>query len=147
MSKLIVRRFMTQAPHTIGVDQPLATAHELMRKHQIRHLPVLRGSKLVGMVTQRDLLFIENLSGVDPATVTVEDAMSEEPFCISPDTSLEWVAMEMAQHKYGSVVVLEHDKVVGVFTTIDALKALQELLRRARRRTKPGTATSTSGAS
>src|SRR5262245_56249812 len=104
MSKLTVRQFMTSSPHTIGADQTLATAHALMRKHGIRHLPVLKGSRLVGMVSHRDLLFIENIAGVDPARVTVEDAMSEDPFAISPNTSLEWVAMEMAQHNYGSTV-------------------------------------------
>jgi acetoin utilization protein AcuB len=134
MSKLTVRGFMTAAPHTIGADQTLATAHALMRKHQIRHLPVLRGSKLVGLLSQRDILFIENLPGVEPDRVLVEEAMSEDPFAISPETSLEWVATEMGEHKYGSAVILDHGKVVGVFTTIDALTALQELLRRERRR-------------
>jgi acetoin utilization protein AcuB len=134
MSKPTVRGFMTPAPHTIGADQTLTTAHALMRKHQIRHLPVLRESRLVGLLSQRDLLFIENLPGVEPDTVLVEEAMSEEPFAIAPDTSLEWVAMKMGEHKYGSTVVLDHGRVVGVFTTVDALKALQGLLRSERQR-------------
>jgi acetoin utilization protein AcuB len=134
MAKLTVREFMTRSPHTIGVDQPLSVAHELMRRHRIRHLPVLRKGELVGLVSQRDLLFIEGLVGVDPLRVPVEDAMTEHPFAISPDTSLEWVVMEMERHKLGSTVVKDRGKVVGVFTTVDALAALQQLLRRARRR-------------
>jgi CBS domain-containing protein len=133
MAKLTIREFMTRSPHTIGVDQSLAVAHELMRRHQIRHLPVVRDGELVGIVSQRDLLFIEGLVGVDPERVTVEDAMTEDPFAIAPDTSLEWVVMEMARHKLGSTVVKDRGKVVGVFTTVDALGALQQLLRRARR--------------
>jgi acetoin utilization protein AcuB len=137
MDKLTVRGFMTPSPHTIGVDQTLTVAHEIMRQHKIRHLPVLRAGKLVGMVTQRDLQLIETLPGVNPSEVQVEDAMTEEPYAISPNTSLEWIAMEMAEHKYGSTVVVDRGQVVGVFTTVDALRALQYLLGRSRRRRRP----------
>ncbi|HZS42142.1 MAG TPA: CBS domain-containing protein [Polyangia bacterium] len=60
--------------------------------------------------------------------------MTPDPFTITPDSSLEWVALEMAEHKFGSVVVVEHNEVVGVLTTVDALRALQDLLGRSRRR-------------
>jgi acetoin utilization protein AcuB len=132
MDQLTVRAFMTAGPHTIGVEQSLVTAHELMRRHRIRHLPVLHGGKLVGIVTERDLQVVEGLPGVDPARVTVEQAMTPTPYTITPDTSLEWVVLEMAEHKYGSTVVVEDGRVVGVFTTVDALRALEDLLRRTR---------------
>lgn len=134
MDQLTVRAFMTPSPHTIGVDQSLSTAHEMMRRHQIRHLPVLQGGRLVGIVTERDLQVVEGLAGVDPGKVTVEQAMTPTPYTITPDTSLEWVALEMAEHKYGSTVVIENGRVVGVFTTVDALRALEGLLRRTRQK-------------
>jgi acetoin utilization protein AcuB len=134
MDKITLRDFMTPEPHTIGADQTLAAAHALMRKHRIRHLPVLRGGRLVGVVSERDLLFIEGLPGVDQQRVLVEEAMTEPALSLSPATSLEWVAIEMSQHKIGSVVLVEEGKVLGVFTTIDALRALQTLLARGRRR-------------
>jgi acetoin utilization protein AcuB len=132
MKRLPIRGYMTLAPYTIGVDQPLSAASRTMREHQIRHLPVLAAGKLVGMVTQRDLRLIESLRDVDPDRVTVEEAMTPEPYCIAPDASLEGVVKEMAEHKYGSAIIVEHEKVVGVFTTIDALRALQGLLHGAR---------------
>jgi acetoin utilization protein AcuB len=52
---LTVERFMTRSPLTIGQDQPLAAAHRMMREHRVRHLPVLDGGMLVGVVSQRDL--------------------------------------------------------------------------------------------
>jgi acetoin utilization protein AcuB len=128
MSQPTVGQYMTPAPFTVGVDLSIAAAARLMREHQVRHLPVLSGGKLVGMVTQRDLLLIESLQDVNPEQVTVEEAMTPDPYAISPGTALEWVALEMAQRKFGSTVVVEHGRVVGVFTTIDALRALQELL-------------------
>jgi acetoin utilization protein AcuB len=45
----IVQKYMTTSPHTIGDDQPMALAHQIMREHHIRHLPVLHGSKIVGL--------------------------------------------------------------------------------------------------
>jgi acetoin utilization protein AcuB len=134
MRKLTIRSFMTPAPHTIGVDQTLAAAAETMRRHRIRHLPVLDGGRLVGLISERDIAMIGGLSDVNPARVAVAEAMTPEPRALTPDSSLEWVAAEMAQHKHGSMVVVEDDRVVGIFTTVDALRALQELLGRSRRR-------------
>jgi acetoin utilization protein AcuB len=136
VDKLTIRAFMTASPHTIGIDQPLRVALELMNAHRIRHLPVLQDGELVGLLSKRDLEVALALPGVDAARVAVEEAMTPDPFAISPDTSLEWIAMEMAEHKYGSTVVVDGKKVVGVFTTVDALRALQEALGRSRRRRK-----------
>ncbi|MCU1281457.1 MAG: hypothetical protein JWM53_5003 [bacterium] len=134
MDKLTVRSFMTPTPHTVGVTQSFADARRLMREHRIRHLPVLDGDTLVGVVSDRDLAMVGNLLGAEAERHTVAEAMTPHPRFISPDSSLEWVAAEMSQSKFGSVVVVDHDRVVGIFTTIDALRALGELLGRSRRR-------------
>jgi len=125
---------MVGSPHTIGVEQSVAVARRKMNKHHIRHLPVLHGGRLVGMVTDRDLTLVESLHHGDLEAVAVDEVMSPEPYAITPSTSLEWVALDMAEHKYGSAVVLDHGEVVGVFTTVDALRALSDLLGHQRRR-------------
>ena len=56
-----VAELMTAAPHTIGSHETLEAAHRVMRKHSLRHLPVLRGGRLVGVLSQRDLYFVESL--------------------------------------------------------------------------------------
>jgi acetoin utilization protein AcuB len=99
-----------------------------MRTSRIRHLPVLEGGQLVGMLTHRDLVLIESLKDVDPKKVTVEDAMSTEVYTVSPDAPLDEVVREMAEKKYGSAVVIQNHKVVGIFTTVDACRTLAELL-------------------
>lgn len=133
--RLTIRNYMTPSPITIGKDQPLTLAHEVMREHRIRHLPVLERGRLIGIVTERDLHLVETLRDVDPASVKVEEAMTPEPYAISPETSLEWVVSEMAEHKYGAAVVVDgRNKVLGVFTTVDALRSLQDLLADERRR-------------
>jgi acetoin utilization protein AcuB len=134
MSQLTIRAFMTATPHTIDRADSIDTALALMRAHHIRHLPVLDEERLVGVVSERDLMLARGLPGAVPAHTPVAQAMSPDPRALSPDSSLEWVAAEMAQHKIGSVVVMEQGRVVGIFTTVDALRALGELLARARRR-------------
>jgi acetoin utilization protein AcuB len=128
MREITVDRFMTHAPHTIGEDQPLRVAHEMMRLYGIRHLPVLQGGKLVGMLSQRDLFFIETLSAIDPEKVPVSDAMTTDTYAIGPRATLRKVAAEMADHRYGSAVVIDHDRVIGILTTVDGMRALSLLL-------------------
>src|SRR5262249_48779585 len=129
MTNTTIERFMTRAPHTIGYQQKLVAAHQLMSEHGIRHLPVLESGRLVGLLAQGDLHLTEPLGGVDPAEVEVSEAMTPTPFTVRPRSSLRKVAAEMATHKYGSAVVMEKNRVVGVFTTIDALRALCTLLK------------------
>jgi CBS domain-containing protein len=119
---------MTVAVHTIGRDQTLESASLQMREHRVRHLPVLEGGKLLGVLSQRDVLLIESLPDVDPAVVTVEEAMSAQPYAVEPDAELGAVLRMMAEHKYGAAVVMEHGKVAGIFTTIDALTLLADLI-------------------
>jgi acetoin utilization protein AcuB len=122
-----VGQFMTRMLYTIDHDQPLARAHELMRAHQIRHLPVMQSGKLLGLVSIRDLHLLETLRDVDPQEVPVEDAMAEEPYTVSPDEPLDAVATIMADHKISSAVVVDDGEVQGIFTTVDALRALLHL--------------------
>ncbi len=119
---------MTKTPHLIGAEQSMRAAHDLMREHQIRHLPVLHGGKLSGLLSVRDLYLVETLPDVDPERVRVEDAMSQDVYAVGPKTSLKEVVVEMASRKLGSAVVVDGTKVVGVFTTTDALETLAELL-------------------
>jgi len=130
MSKAIphIDKYMTSSPHSVGRDQKLLQAHKLMREHHIRHLPVLHGGRLVGVLSDRDLHLIETLRDVDPARVLVEEAMTTDVYSVSPKAMLDEVVREMAGHKYGCAVVEDNGKVVGVFTTVDALRAFAELL-------------------
>ena len=123
-SELTVGRFMTRNPYTIGIDQPLSIAQRIMLAHKVRHLPVLVEGKPVGLVSERDLALIESMRGVDPDKVMVEEAMTPDPYLVSPDAPLAEVAREMAKNLYGSALIVEDGRVIGIFTTVDALQAL-----------------------
>lgn len=124
----VIEKFMTTSPHTIGSDQTLRKAEEMMREYRIRHLPVLEGGKLVGILSDRDVKLVESLKDVDPNEVTVSEACSQDIYTVSPKAALNEVCAEMAMHKYGSAIVIDNKKLVGIFTWVDALNALNELL-------------------
>ena len=127
-----VRQYMTVIPHTISAGRSLASARKTMLDHNIRHLPVLEGGQIVGLLSERDLLLVESLPDVNPTTVRVEDAMVSNVFTAAPGDAVAEVVETMIARKLGSAVILDDDRVVGVFTTIDALRALHELLEQRR---------------
>jgi acetoin utilization protein AcuB len=131
MSKAIppVQKFMTYQPQTINIDQTLQHAQSVMRDLKIRHLPVLKGGKLVGMLTDRDIKLVLSFEHPDAVNLKVGEACSEEPYTTSPNAPLNDVVTHMAEKKYGSAIVMDNDKVVGIFTDVDAMRALAELLQ------------------
>lgn len=131
MSKPIptIQKYMTTTPHTIGSDQTIAKAAAIMSEHRIRHLPVLRGGQLLGVLSDRDVKLIEGFRDVDATKTRVDEAMTEQPYTVAPETPLDEVVGTMAEKKFGSAVVVQNHKVVGIFTTVDACQALSELLQ------------------
>jgi acetoin utilization protein AcuB len=124
-----IRQFMSPCPQCIEQDQPMSEAHRLMRQKRARHLPVLAGGRLVGLVSLGDLHLTETLAGVDSERVRVEEAMTLEPYCVGPTARLDEVVDVMAANKYGCALVVEAEQVVGIFTTVDALEVLARVLR------------------
>jgi len=122
-----VSEFMTPAPLTIAAERTLADAHQLMRQARIRHLPVFARGRLVGIVSRSDLHLIETLKDVDPREVTVGEAMSKDPYTAASSARLATVAQTMASRRIGATVITRAGRPVGVFTTVDALRALASL--------------------
>lgn len=124
-------RYMTRQPWTIRKDATMAQAHTLMRAHAIRHLPVLDAGKLVGIVSERDLHLIETLPGGDPDAVSVEEAMVSDVYVVGPNDPVDVVVDHMADHKQGSAIVVDkRGGIEGIFTTVDALQVLADVLRK-----------------
>ena len=130
MSKSIpaVQKYMTTLPHSIGFDRPLSQAINLMRELQVRHLPVLKAGALVGVLSDRDIKLVTSFEKVDPEKMLVDQAYTPEPYFTNPQAPLNEVVALMAEKKYGCAIVLDNKKLVGIFTEIDAMRALSELL-------------------
>jgi acetoin utilization protein AcuB len=129
-----VSDYMTAHPHSIGLHEPLREAYALMRRHNVRHLPVLVGGKLVGLVADPDLRTIDLLERIDLARLSVEEAMTPMPFSVTADARLDMVVKQMVASRHDAVVVMRDAEVVGVFTASDALRALADALSGAAKR-------------
>jgi acetoin utilization protein AcuB len=122
--------FMTPFPHSIDVDAPLEDAHELMRQHRFRHLPVMSGGEIVGVLTDRDIKLVlgPDFGSPDERELRVRDAYVERPCVVPASTPVAKVARVMAQNRIGSAIVTKHGKLVGIFTVTDACRALAETI-------------------
>lgn len=127
-SSLSVAEYMTPGPYVVGPKEPLGNARRLMDKYEIRHVPVWSEGKLVGLLSERDLQLVWTLAHAPPEALTVEDAMTAEPYSVAVDTPIDETVRVMARRKIGSAVVLDKGRIVGVFTSIDAMHALADVL-------------------
>lgn len=123
-----IQKYMTVMPHTVNADATLDKAEHMMSEYRVRHLPVLKAGKLIGIITDRDVKMVETFKDVNPKEIKVEDACTFDPFITNPQAHLSEICKEMAAHKYSCVLVTDNNKLVGIFTWVDALNALNELL-------------------
>jgi CBS domain-containing protein len=128
MSEVPVRArdYMSSPAITIEEHESVACAQAIMRHLRIRHLPVTRNGALVGLVSERDIFLLLSLSGVQAEQERVEEAMTEMPFTVGPNEPLASVARAMALGKFGSAIVMEEGRVVGIITTVDLMRGLGE---------------------
>ncbi|WNG58625.1 CBS domain-containing protein [Archangium gephyra] len=117
---------------TITETQNLAKAEELLRLHRIRHLPVVRGGKLVGLVTHRDLLkAAAQCGGADPAQqpLWASDVMVRDVKTVNPNKSSREALKMILDNKFGCLpVVLEDGTLVGILTEADMVRYAQHLI-------------------
>ena len=124
---LAIENYMTSVLIVIAPEQPIAEAARLMRLHGVRHLPVVRDGRVLGLLSQRDVYLIETLRDVDPQRVRVEEAMTTDVYAVEPEESVVSVARHMADRRIGSAIVEHNGKLLGLFTTTDSLRALAAL--------------------
>ena len=131
MAETLVRDIMSEKIVTISADDSLSTVEDIMLLGGVRHMPVVRGGQLVGVVSQRDLLraSLSNLThyGVDQRraflqAVEIRRVMSEPAVTITPGARVGEAAREMAERKIGCLPVVEGDELVGMLTETDLLQ-------------------------
>jgi CBS-domain-containing membrane protein len=122
---------------SMGAEDRLDLVEDVMRLGRIRHMPVLDGEKLVGILSQRDLLAasLSRALDFDPAqrrtflrSVAVAEVMVRDPITVRPDTPLHEAARIMVRHKVGCLpVVDEAGSPVGIVTDTDLLRGVYEV--------------------
>ncbi|HVG63586.1 MAG TPA: CBS domain-containing protein [Hyalangium sp.] len=126
-----VGELMTRDLVTLKETQNLALANELLRLHRIRHLPVVREGKLVGLITHRDLLRAAAQKELDPARQPswAADIMNREVKTVRPETALRDAVKVMLDNKFGCLpVVSDNGNLLGILTEADLVRYAQLLI-------------------
>ncbi len=131
-----VSKIMTKNIITLNSKDELDKAERLFRKHNIRHIPVVEGDKILGMLSLTDLLRISFADGVyeDETNVetivynmfTVPQVMAKNLKSVSADTTIKEVAEILTKNEFHALPVVEGDSLVGIVTTTDLIKYLLE---------------------
>lgn len=125
-----VKEIMRDDVITITENSTAKQAVELMHKHEIGCLLVTRGTEIVGIVTERDILKKSLAENKLLGDLQLKDIMSKNVVAVDPETSIEDAADAMNKNKIKKLVVLSNDKVVGIVTATDLIAAEDKLLKR-----------------
>ena len=122
-----VKEFMTTSMKAVDSTTRLSEAFKLMQKYHIRHLPVVEGDKLVGIVSDRDLL---SHASKDSGTLvfprqSVEKVMTKDLITCNPSTNYEEALKLVLKHGINSLPVIESGTLVGIVTSKDLLNNLE----------------------
>jgi acetoin utilization protein AcuB len=132
-----VAQVMTRNPATIAPNDSIRIAIDRMRERGCRRLPVIENSKLIGIVSDRDLRRATNSPYVLRETwydefmldhIPVRACMSENPITVTPQTHLVDAAKLMRDRKFGGLPVIENDYLVGIITETDLLNYFIRML-------------------
>jgi CBS domain-containing protein len=114
---------MTTNPRGVETSTPVVEAARLMKSEDVGSLPVLDGERLVGMVTDRDIVLRVVAEGKDAASTTVGEIASTDLVTIDPQQDLDEALRLMAQHQVRRLPVVEEDgRLVGILAQADVAK-------------------------
>ena len=121
-----VRELMTTAPVTVQPDATLGEVAVLMKQEDCGSIPVVEEGRLVGIVTDRDIVIRGVAAGSDPKTQRVSTVMSADPVTIRPDDDLTDAEKVMADRQIRRLPVVENGKLVGIIVTAQIARAGNE---------------------
>jgi acetoin utilization protein AcuB len=134
---MFVGERMSRPVITVSPDMPITDALIMLRKEHIRRAPVMKEGKLVGIVSEKDLLNASPSSATTLSVwemnyliskVKVKNVMTKKVITVSRDTTIEEAARIMADKKIGGMPVVDSDRVVGMITETDLFKVFLELM-------------------
>lgn len=129
-----VTHIMTKDPITANLSQKLSEVQQSMAEHGFHHMPVVNGTKLVGILSSTDLLRVTYDYGADPGqnaavldnTRTIADVMQPGPLSVSNKATVREVAEIFAKNWFHALPVVDGDELVGIVTTTDVMQYLLE---------------------
>jgi CBS domain-containing protein len=132
-----VRHIMADEPVVLHLNDGLGQAEKLFKKHRVRHLPVVSGAKIVGILSMTDLARISFVDSYDPhdftidtsvySVFTLEQIMVRKPKCIPDTATIKEVAEIFLDADFHALPVVDKkDNLLGIVTTTDLIKYLLE---------------------
>jgi CBS-domain-containing membrane protein len=125
---------MSSNLHFVQIDDKLSDVNQLMRKFHIRHVPVLNGKQLVGIVSKTDmnrLAFSEYIEGEENTDViifnmlTIEQVMTSKPRVVNQTATIFDIALILSNEEFHALPVIDNnDQLVGIVTTTDVIRYL-----------------------
>jgi CBS domain-containing protein len=132
----VVREIMMGSPVTMKREDTLGLANDVISLGRIRHIPVVEDGRLVGLLSERDLMgaAATTIFGLKQRSksallksVLVKDVMKKRVVTVKPDTSIKETARLMKEKKIGCVPVVNEGNLVGLVTTTDILRYVERL--------------------
>ena len=126
---LLMRDWMKQEVLTLGPEASAFEGLRLCRERRIRHIPIVEDDRLVGIVSDRDIRSVSSPLG-DPQRVDalkrtrLEDVMTRKVITAAPEDTIVHAAQEMYERKIESLPVVSGEKLVGIVTSADVMRAL-----------------------
>ena len=137
VAQSLVRDYMTSHPQTLDIESTLLDAVLMMRRSELRHIPILENGRLVGILTDRDVgrfapsilmpLTAQDYNRVFEET-PVAKVMSRKLVSTTPDAKLAEAVHLIYSMKLGCLPVLEKERLVGIITRVDMLRALHDVI-------------------
>lgn len=129
-----ISEIMTQELITISPVDDLVTAEELFKKHRIRHIPVVQGDEILGILSYTDLLRISFADAIGPdeeevETIvynmfSIEQVMAKNVISVPLNSTIKEVAEFLAKQEFHALPVVDQGKLVGIVTTTDLIQYL-----------------------
>jgi len=123
-----INSVMTPFPYSVEASAGLDVAQEMMTRHRIRHLPVMEGAQLVGVISSHALERARSTDGPHG----IADVMRKDPYIVEIGEPLERVLYEMAEQHLECVLVVKDERLAGIFTVVDACRRFGQELERQR---------------
>ena len=123
-----VNKYMTRKPSFTSKDEKVLTAKKMMYQLGCTHLPVIEAGTVVGVISERDILYLFQIESEDIENLTVEEAMTEDFYAVDLDDDITVVSKYMVENRIGSAIILNKDKsLAGIYTYTDALRAVVDI--------------------
>jgi len=133
-----VSKIMTKNLVTLSTKDDLVTAERLFKKHHIRHIPVVQGNNIKGMLSHTDLMRISFADAIDEHEevvdtivynmFTIPQVMVHDIVSVNPDTTIKEVAEILSKREFHALPVVDNGKLVGIVTTTDLINYLLECI-------------------